>query len=341
MKFGPVPLPESTGKILGHNLAGPDGRRLFRKGRPLTSEDVLKLEQAGRTVVYVAELEPGDVEENDAAQRLAQAVAGRGLRLSRPSAGRVNLLSTVLGVLQVDVARLAQINLLPGITLATLPIHHPVRPKQIAATAKIIPYAISGAHLARIEDEIAAGQPLISVNELPPHRVGIFLSGPHSVRNDLQDQFEAPLRARVEAYGSQVERVSFIILEEEDDEIALAHLLQESLAQGLDLVILAGETAIMDSCDLAPRAVERAGGRVECVGVPVDPGNLLMLAYLGDVPILGAPGCARSLKTNALDWVLPRLLSGERLTHSDLANLGHGGLLEDTTKRPMPRNRLV
>jgi hypothetical protein len=117
-------------------------------------------------------------------------------------------------------------------------------------------------------------------------------------------------------------------------------LLQDRL-QRPHLVVLAGETAIQDRYDLAPRAILRAGGSVECVGVPVDPGNLLMLAYLGEIPILGAPGCARSLKTNAIDWVLPRLLAGERLGFDDLAEMGHGGLLEDTGKRPMPRNRLT
>lgn len=341
MKFGPVPLVESAGKILGHNLSGPDGKRLFRKGKPLTAEDTLKLQQAGRTAVYVAELEEGDVEEDQAALRLARAAAGSGLRLSRPSAGRVNLLSTGLGVLRVDALRLGQVNRLPGITLGTLPTHRAVRPRQVVATAKIIPYAVPGIILAQIENEIAAGLPLISVVPLPPRRVGILLSGPRSVQAELQEQFEAPLRLRIESYGSQVEGVSFISLEEEDDEIALAGLLQEALREGLELVILAGETAIMDPCDLAPRAVARAGGQVECVGVPVDPGNLLMLAYLGEVPVLGAPGCARSLKTNALDWILPRLLCGERLSQADLADLGHGGLLEDTTKRPMPRNRLT
>lgn len=103
------------------------------------------------------------------------------------------------------------------------------------------------------------------------------------------------------------------------------------------MILIAGETAIMDTHDIVPRAVERAGGHVESVGAPVDPGNLLMLAYVNDVPIVGAPGCARSKKINIVDWILPRLLVGDRLTRRDIVELGHGGLLQDVRERGMPR----
>jgi len=341
MKFGPVPLEEANGKLLGHNLAGRDGKRLFRKGRPLTSEDVQALRQMGKQSVYVAELEAGDVPEGMAAQRIAEALLVDGLRLSRSAGGRVNLLATRLGVLGVDAAALRQANACEGITLATLPAHAVARPRQIVATVKVIPYAVPEALLHQVEAAIAASKPLIALRELLPKRVGIILSGSAVARPRLQADFEAPLRKRIEALGSSAELKEFISLEDEGDEIALGGLLQEAAAEGLHLVVLAGETAIQDRYDLAPRAILYAGGSVECVGVPVDPGNLLMLAYLGEMPILGAPGCARSLKTNAIDWVLPRLLAGERLGFSDLAELGHGGLLEDTSKRPMPRNRLT
>jgi molybdenum cofactor cytidylyltransferase len=115
-------------------------------------------------------------------------------------------------------------------------------------------------------------------------------------------------------------------------------MLKEQLASGIRLILLAGETAIMDAHDILPRAVERAGGQVESVGAPVDPGNLLMLAYLGEVPVVGAPGCARSKKVNIVDWILPRLLAGDRLTRRDIVALGHGGLLQDIPERGMPRN---
>jgi molybdenum cofactor cytidylyltransferase len=131
--------------------------------------------------------------------------------------------------------------------------------------------------------------------------------------------------------------MDYVPLEDDQGEAELAEVLVNEVKAGADLIILAGETAIMDRYDIAPRAIECAGGEVVCFGAPVDPGNLLLLAYLRDVPILGAPGCARSPKVNVIDWVLPRLLVGERLARQDILALGHGGLLEDTPLRPVPR----
>jgi molybdopterin biosynthesis enzyme len=135
-----------------------------------------------------------------------------------------------------------------------------------------------------------------------------------------------------------VTRTDFVALDDEPDEASLAQMLQQHVAAGVGLILLAGETAIMDSHDIVPRAVERAGGHVESVGAPVDPGNLLMVAYLKDVPVVGAPGCARSRKTNLVDWILPRLLVGDRLTRREIVELGHGGLLQDVRERGMPRD---
>jgi molybdenum cofactor cytidylyltransferase len=215
-----------------------------------------------------------------------------------------------------------------------------VRPRQIVATVKIIPFAIAEATVLAAERlALAGGQPLLRVDALAPQPVSLILSGSPSIRERLLDDF-APLVERVTALGSPPAATHFIALEDEAGEAALAARLAAELQAGARLIILAGETAIMDRHDIVPRALERAGGQVECVGAPVDPGNLLMLGYLGAVPVLGAPGCARSRKVNLVDWVLPRLLAGDRLTRADIFALGHGGLLEDAPERPAPRSRL-
>jgi molybdenum cofactor cytidylyltransferase len=164
----------------------------------------------------------------------------------------------------------------------------------------------------------------------------MILSGSTSIQQRLLSDF-VPLRERIERLGSTVTRTDFVALDDESDEAALAEMLKGQLASGTRLILLAGETAIMDEHDIVPRAVERAGGRVETVGAPVDPGNLLMLAYIDDVPVVGAPGCARSRKINIVDWILPRLLVGDRLTRKDIIGLGHGGLLQDVPERGMSR----
>jgi molybdenum cofactor cytidylyltransferase len=342
VKFGPVPLADAAGKILGHNIAGADGHRLLRKGKPLTPADLAALAGIGRQSVYVAELEPGDVDENNAARRVARAIAGPGLRLPGAASGRANALAATLGILRVDAARLDALNNLEGLTVATLAAHSPVRPNQIVATVKVIPFALPEAVVSAAEGIGAAvdfgsrGEPLLRVDALPARSVSLIFSGSPALRDRLTADF-APLIERLENLGAQVVSLDFVSLEDETGEALLARTLEARRAAGSQMVVLAGETAIMDRHDLVPRAVERAGGRVEALGAPVDPGNLLMVAYLGDVPVVGAPGCARSRKVNIVDWVLPRLLAGDHLTRADLTALGHGGLLEEAPERPMPR----
>jgi molybdenum cofactor cytidylyltransferase len=338
MKFGPLSLDHAQGKILGHNIAGPDGKRILRKGRPLTAEDVAAIRAIGRASVYVAEMEPGDLDEDSAARRVAEAVRGEGLRLSGPASGRVNFLATVQGVLRVDVARLTRINACEGVTLATLTSHTAIRPRQIVATVKIIPFALPETVIQNAEAVAHfSGLSMLWVDELTPQPVSLILSGSPSLQEKLFSDF-APLRERVEALGSQITSTDYAPLEDESGEIMLAEKLTRQHDAGAKLIILAGETAIMDRHDILPRAIERAGGQVTCFGVPVDPGNLLLVAYLGETAIMGAPGCARSRKPNIVDWALPRLLVGDRLTRDDIFALGHGGLLEDAPERPMPRD---
>ena len=339
MKFGPVPLEEAEGKILGHNVAGADGRRALRKGRSLTSKDVEALRRLGHERVYVAELEADDVDENEAAGRVAKAIMGNGLRLSGPSTGRANLYTTVPGVVRVDEERLEEVNGCQGVTIATLPAHTAVSDGKAAATIKILPYALPEATVERAVG-IASKGPLLSVDAFPDSSVALILSGSPAAQERIVRSFSDALRPRLEALGATLDDVDFVPLEEAGGEMELAAAIEEHAAGGAEMIILAGETAIMDRHDMAPRAVERAGGEVICFGAPVDPGNLLMLAYHGQTPVVGAPGCARSPKDNIVDLVLPRLLVGDRLGRADIIAFGHGGLLEDVPERPSPRSRL-
>jgi len=336
MKFAPVPLSDAEGKILGHNIAGANGQRLLRKGKPLTEEDLQKLRELGRNSVYVAEMDPDDVDENKAARRVAEVVSGPGLHISGIASGRANLLADKQGILRIDVERLTQVNECNGITLTTLLTHSPVHARQIVATVKIIPYAVPESFVSKAERIASGSQPIVRVDVLPSKSVGMVLSGSNSLQQKLISDF-APLRDRIERLGSTVSRTDFVALDDEQDEAALMQMLKQQVSNGMKMILIAGETAIMDTHDIVPRAVERARGHVESVGAPVDPGNLLMLAYLNDVPIVGAPGCARSRKTNIVDWILPRLLVGDRLTRRDIVELGHGGLLQDVRERGMPR----
>ena len=256
----------------------------------------------------------------------------------KSTTGRINLMATVLGLVRIDEGQLRRLNAGEGLTVASLGLHAVVRPGQTVATVKVIPYAVPESVVASVESGLS-GVRVIRVDELASKRVGLILSGSPSVRGPLAESF-FPLVERVRELGSDVVEQDYVDVGEEGGEQALARALERQRDMQVDVILFAGETAIMDRHDITPRAVERAGGRVEAVGAPVDPGNLLMLAYLNDIPILGAPGCARSRKTNVVDWVLPRLLAGDHLTRDDIISLGTGGLLEDVPERPLPRSRI-
>jgi molybdenum cofactor cytidylyltransferase len=328
MKFGPVPILEAEGKILAHHISGQNGVHTFHKGKPLNASDIASLRDYGKKMVLVAELEPGDVDEDTAARRLALAVCGRNLIPGKPNVGRVNLKSECLGILHVDVERLGLLNEIEGISLATLHSHAVARPRQTVATVKIIPFAVPESSVGIAEMIGAEQETLVYLTPLQPKSVALVLCGSSSARQRVIDAFESPLRTRVEALESNIASLDYMSDEEDDlGKYSLMDSINRAVEKGAELILLAGETAIMDQRDIAPRAIERLGGKVVCFGAPVDPGNLMMIAYLGEVPVLGAPGCARRLKPNVIDWVLPRLLTGEHLTRADILELGHGGLL--------------
>lgn len=343
MDFVSVPIDEAEGAILGHNISGSGGRRLLRKGKALVAADIEALRALGRKTVYVARLGPEDVAENRAADRLASAVAGPGLRLSKGRTGRVNFYAEALGLLRVRLDALDRWNQLEGVSLSTLPRQSVVALGKMGATLKVIPYALPESTVRAVEEgsaEPGVG-PTLWLDPLPARRVGLVLTGSPESEERVISGFRGALGARVTALGSSLEAVDFVAVDDDTGEAALASVLGRQRSAGVELIILAGETAIQDRFDIAPRAIEAAGGRIAAYGAPVDPGNLLLVAYLDGIPILGAPGCSRSPKTNIVDLVLPRLLVGDRLERRDITVLGHGGLLEDVPERPLPRSWLT
>ncbi len=340
MKFGPLPIDQALGAVLGHNVYGDDGRRRLRKGRRLTPPDIELLAQVGRSSVFAATLEPGDVLEDEAALRVSQAAADpTDLVLSGPATGRVNFRAEKLGILRVDVERLLELNEINGITLATLESNRAVHAGRTVATTKILPYALSETAVAGAE-ALLVEAPVLRLEALPERRVGLLVTASSGSLDATLKGFDAPLRRRVEALGSSITEARAVELTGDGEVEHLEAALGELSRRPIDLLLLAGETAIQDRLDLAPRALEAAGGEVAVFGAPVDPGNLLLLGQLGGIAVLGAPGCARSPKTNIVDLLLPRLLAGDLLTRRDVLELAHGGLLEDVPERPLPRSRV-
>jgi molybdenum cofactor cytidylyltransferase len=322
-----LPPEQALGHILRHNLADERGRKALSKGHRLTAADLPRLRALGIEALRVAVLEPGDIHENEAARRLAEAVCGSGVLAQAPAASRVNLLAEVDGVVHVDAERLLRINQIDGLTVATLPSNALVRARKRVATIKIIPFAVPEAALRQAEAIGGMSAGIIALNPLRHHTIGVILVGSTAARERIEHGVAPAIEARIIELGSSILATRYV----PPDEPAIAAAIDGLHAAGADMLIIAGETSIMDRDDVTPQGIRMAGGRIEHYGAPVEPGNLLLLGYLdrlgAPIPVLGAPGCVRSRDTNIVDLLLPRLLAGESITRQDIVALGHGGLL--------------
>ncbi len=332
MKFGELRVAQATGAVLAHstNVAGVR----FKKGRVLSSADVQRLEMAGVEHVIAARLEPDDVAEDEAAQRLAIALSGAGIEVAAPFTGRCNLKAVDDGLLVIDRARLDGINLVhEALTVATLPAFVPVSRNEMLATVKVIPFAAPAAALEHCEELARLVPQVIRVVPFVRRRIGLIQTLLPGTKDSVLEKTRRVLDERLGLLAATVmdERRSDHVVD------ALTTVLTEQLSVGPDLVMIAGASAIVDRRDVIPAALEAVGGRIEHYGMPVDPGNLLLLGFHGEVPVLGLPGCAKSPKYNGLDPVLARLVAGIDVSARDIMQMGVGGLLKDYAGRPQPR----
>ena len=331
MRFGTVPVRDAEGAISAHSVRR-DGVAI-RKGAAISAADVLALAAAGIREIVAARLHPGDVGEDEAAGRLAEAVAGGGVRAERPWTGRSNLFATSAGVLRLDRDAIDRINAADeAVTVATLPDLKPVVDGEMVATVKIIPYAVPGAVL-REALSAAADASVVAVAPYRVRRVGMVSTVLPGLKDSTIAKTEEAFRDRLRPTGAELIAAATC----GHDASALAAALSAQVENGCELVAVFGASAIADRHDVIPSAIEGAGGRVDHFGMPVDPGNLLLVGRVGNVPVLGAPGCARSPKENGFDWVLHRLLADIPVTRRDIARLGVGGLLMEIVSRPQPR----
>ncbi|MBO9402814.1 molybdopterin-binding protein [Shimia sp. R9_3] len=339
MKFGSVALAEAEGAILAHSLVLPASEtggkpKRIPKGTCLTAEDLSALARAGMETVTVARLEEGDVDEDAAAAQLASVLlegkAREGFRATGAGAGRVNLYAKGCGLVRINADMVNHINSVdPMITLATVPDRHRVDTDGMVATIKIISYAVPQAALdavcAVVQDALVLHPPVFSSATLIET----------TIAEDVpSDKGRRAMAGRVERMG-MVLSPRVLVAHEVN---ALASAIEQATGQ---VVFVLTASATSDTLDVAPQALREAGGVVERFGMPVDPGNLLFLGRLGEKPVIGLPGCARSPALNGADWVLERVVCGEEVSHSDIAAMGVGGLLKEIPTRPMPREKGV
>ena len=322
MRFGPVPFDAAEGAVLAHSHRVAGGR--LRKGTVLRRADVAALRATGATEVVVARLGPSDMGEDAAAAALAAALRGDGLSVRAAFTGRANLHADGPGVLQIDRAAIDAVNAVdPMLTVATLPEWQRIEAGTMAATVKVIAYGVPSEAVERAcaaaRGALVRRAPVIDRADLIVTTLGGAATGAEAVI------------ARLDRLG-----VACAVRDVPHDEAALAAALVDATAP-LRLILTASATS--DPDDVGPAATRRAGGTVERVGMPVDPGNLLFLGTLGDATVIGLPGCARSPKLNGADWVVERVVCGVPVTAADIAGMGVGGLLGEIPTRPQPRER--
>lgn len=333
MKFGPVPIDDAEGAILAHAVA--TGTVTLRKGHVIANADIAHFSTAGLETVTVARLEPDDVGEDEAARRIAVALAGTQVRADAPDTGRANLFAETAGVLVVDRAGIDALNAIdPGLTVATLPEFAHAEAGRMVATVKIIPFALPADVVAAGVDLIRARGGLLRVAPYRLRRVGIVSTLLPGLKDSVVAKTLKVMADRLRPMGATIAGERRVAHQAEAIAAATRDLIERDQAE---LVVIFGASAVVDAEDVIPSGIRAAGGEVHYFGMPVDPGNLMLLGAVDGRPVLGAPGCARSPRENGFDWVLSRLIAGIPVTAADIRGFGVGGLLMDIVSRPRPR----
>ena len=331
MKFGRFKVADSAGVVLAHGIRA--GGRTFKKGRVLSGADAELLEREGLEVVAGARIDAGDVVEDIAAQTAAQALAGPGVRVGGPFTGRCNLFAAADGLFVLSVSDIDRFNAIDeALTVATLAGPRAVREGEMLATIKVIPFAVPGEVLDCALACLGSG-PVIRVAAFEPTAAAIIQTRLPPTKETVLDKTSRVLRSRVEALSGRVVDDARC----DHDAGAVATAVGHALDAGAQIVLIAGASAIVDRRDVIPSGIVAAGGEVLHLGMPVDPGNLLLLARCRGHPVLGLPGCARSPALNGLDLILERLAAGLDVAPRDVMAMGVGGLLKETAARTQPR----
>jgi molybdenum cofactor synthesis domain-containing protein len=320
-----IPVYEAEGAVLCHDITeivpGKFKGRAFKKGHVVRKEDILKLLNLGKEHVYVWELTDTLMHEDEAATRLAKAVAGPGLYLREPAEGKVELKAAISGLLKIDVDAMEEINCIDQIVLASLHSNQRITEGTTVAGSRVVPLVIEANKILGVEDFCRQRAPIIEIKPFKSMKAGLVTTGSEVYHHRIKDEFGPVVQKKIIEMGSQVIRQIYV----PDDIAMIRQAIRTLIQEGAELILTTGGMSV-DPDDVTPAAIRGVGGRVVVYGAPVLPGSMFMLAYLGDVPILGLPGCVMYHKTTIFDLILPRILAGDEVTRKDIARLGHGGL---------------
>ena len=335
MKFGDIPLDEAEGAVLGHSVKV--GKHKTAKGRVLDADDLDRFRAAGLERIVGARLEHSDVPEAIAAGAIGRGLRHDSLRVADASTGRVNVFARFDGLCLLDVDAIHEINAVcEDITIATLPPYRMVYEDELVATIKIIPFAAAEVNLSRVSQIIGDSGAPIRVQAFQPRTVGVVFSELPTVKFSALEKTIRVLEARLQRLGETIGEKAVC----RHDAANVAETMQAQLKSYCDLLLLFGASAIVDRGDAIPQAIVEAGGEVTYFGMPVEPGNMLLLGRVDEVDVVGLPGCARSPALNGFDWVLQRLFARLPVSGAEIASMGVGGLLKEPPRRVRQRRSL-
>ena len=320
-----IRVQDAVGMTLCHDLTEMrDGFKgaAYKRGHVIAAEDIPHMLDIGKRTVFVWEENAGEIHEEDAALRMAAMAPVDGAHYTAPSEGKVLLLADREGMFRVDTALLKEINSIGDITISTLPDHYPARPGMRLASMRIVPLVTKEEQIIRAE-ALCQGRRLLNLLPYQPRKTGIIITGSEIYHGRIKDKFEAVARKKLAAYPGEVIGAAVC----DDDLDMLVNTARDFLARGADFLIFSGGMSV-DPDDLTPSAIRRLGCEVVTHGVPSQPGNMTLMAYLGDVPVMGVPGAAISLPTTIFDVMLPQVFAGVKFTHEELIGLGDGGLCQ-------------
>ena len=328
MKFGRISVTEAEGAFLAHTLKFDDLR--LKKGHKITLEDVATLQSHGCSTIVAAQLEVDDLDENQAARQIAASVCGEHMNAQASFTGRSNLYASESGLLVYDRERLNQLNMVhEAITVAALNPYSVVEARQIIATIKIITYGVAADLVDKSEDIAKSPEALFRIATFNPTDVGLIQTKLPGIRESILNKTRLTLETRISRLGSR------LTLERrcEHDETAIAEALKELQEADCKLILIIGASATADRRDVIPTGIENAGGQLAHLGMPVEPGNLLLLGQFNEnCPVIGLPGCARSPALNGVDWIMERLLAGLKVSSKEIMSMGAGGFIKGSSK---------
>lgn len=320
-----VRVQEAVGMVLCHDITkvipGQFKGRAYKKGHVINIHDIPELLKLGKDHIFVWENQDGLVHENEAAQRLGTAIAGDGVQMTEPNQGKVNLIASHKGLLKINQEALTDINTIDQLMAATRHTNFLVEKGDVVAGTKIIPLMIEEEKLKEVENIGQRAEKIVTVKKLNFLKVGMVTTGNEVYYGRIKDSFGLVIRDKMSRFDSQVIDQIFV----PDDSTMISRTIKKLVNQGAQLIITTGGMSV-DPDDVTPAGVKMTGAEIISYGSPVLPGAMFMLAYLGNIPVLGLPACVMCAKTTVLDLLLPRIFAGEKITRKDLAVMGHGGL---------------